>query len=47
MEQAAVISIEAWKANRQSMENIGELRHDIEKYNYGIVEDISDILKWG
>ncbi|MDD4297037.1 MAG: hypothetical protein PHC69_08775, partial [Ruminiclostridium sp.] len=47
MEQTTVISIEAWKANRQSMENIGELRHNIEKHNPGIVEDISDILKWG
>ncbi|WP_418222943.1 hypothetical protein [Clostridium isatidis] len=47
MEQATIISIETWKANRQSMRNIGEYSHGIEKHNSGLIEDISDILKWG
>lgn len=46
MEQATIISIEAWKANRKSMHNIGEYRHDIEKHNSGLIEDISNILRW-
>lgn len=47
MNQTTIIYIEAWKANRQSLKNIGKLRHDIEKNNPGLVKDINDILKWG
>jgi hypothetical protein len=47
MEQATIISIKAWEANRQSMHNIGNYRHGIEKHNSGLIEDISDILTWG
>lgn len=47
MEQATIISIEAWKANRQSMQNIGQYTPEIEKHNSGLIEDISDILRWG
>lgn len=47
MEQAAIISIETWKSNKQSMRNIGEYRQGIEKHNSGLIEDISDILNWG
>lgn len=47
MEQTTRISIEAWDANRQSMHNIGEYRHGIEKHNSRLIEDISDILTWG
>ncbi len=47
MEQATIIAIEAWKANRQSMHDIGEYRNGIEKNNSGLIEDISDILRWG
>lgn len=47
MEQTTKISIEAWDANRQSMHNIGEYRHGIEKHNSRLIEDISNILTWG
>jgi len=47
MEKSTIIFIEAWKANRQSMYNIGENRDDIEQHNPGLIDNISDILKWG
>lgn len=47
MEQTTKISIEAWDANMQSMHNISEYRHGIEKHNSRLIEDISDILTWG
>jgi len=47
MEKTTVVFIEAWKANRRSMQNIAERRHDIDKNNPGLIEDISDILRLG
>jgi hypothetical protein len=47
MEETTKLFIDASEANRQSMQNIGEYRPGIKKYNSGLIEDISDILKWG
>ncbi|MCR2823567.1 hypothetical protein [Lederbergia panacisoli] len=47
MEETTKISIEAWKANRQSMDSIGKYKLGIENHNAGLIEDINDILKWG
>lgn len=47
MEQVTLISIRAWEANRLSLQNIGEYRHGIENYNSGLIDDITDILRWG
>ncbi len=47
MEETTKIFIVAWEDNRKSMHNIGEYRQGIEKHNSGLIEDISDILKWG
>jgi hypothetical protein len=47
MEETTMFFIETWEANRQSMQNIGEYRQGIKKHNSGLIEDISDILKWG
>lgn len=47
MEEASIIFLETWKANRESMHNIGNNRHDIEKYNPGLIDDVNYILKGG
>lgn len=47
MEETTKTFIEAQEANRQSMQNIGEYRQGIKKHNSGLIEEISDILKWG
>lgn len=47
MEETTKFFIETWEANKQSMHNIGEYRQGIKKHNSGLIEDISDILKWG
>lgn len=47
MEQTSVYFIESWKANNKSLENIGILRDDIVIRNEGLLEELSDILKWG
>lgn len=47
MEKAVIISRKAWEANMKSMNNIGEYRKGIEEHNSGLIEDISDILRWG
>lgn len=47
MEQTSVIVIESWKANRESLNRIGEYRQGIEKKNANLIDDITDILKWG
>jgi hypothetical protein len=47
MEAATIISTEAWKANRQSLFNIGECRDGIEHKNPGLIESICEILSGG
>lgn len=47
MEETTKFFIDAWEVNRQSMDNIGEYREGIKKHNSGLIEEISDILKWG
>lgn len=47
MKKATIFSIETWKANRESMNNIGTYRQGIEKHNPGLIEDINSVLKWG
>ncbi|MGV3487130.1 MAG: hypothetical protein ACO1OC_00900 [Tuberibacillus sp.] len=47
MDETTKIFIEAWEANKQSLQNIGEYRQGIKKHNAGLIDDISDILTWG
>ena len=47
MKRATIFTIETWKANRESMNNIGTYRQGIEKHNPGLIKDIHSVLKWG
>lgn len=47
MQQTSVIFLESWRGNRNSMERIGECRKKIEEKNAGLIDDISETLKWG
>lgn len=46
MRQTSIISMEAWNANKQSMQNIGKFTQGIEKNNASLIDDINDILTW-
>lgn len=47
MEKTAVYAIETWEENTKSMENVGKSIVGIKKHNPELINDITEILKWG
>ncbi|RST77270.1 hypothetical protein D4T97_001905 [Siminovitchia acidinfaciens] len=47
MKETTRYFVDNWEANRKSMQNIGAYRQGIERHNPKLLDEISDILKWG
>lgn len=47
MEETTRYFHDAWKENEKSLENISAYRKGIEQHNPKLLDEISDILKWG
>lgn len=47
MEKTTRYFRDTWKANKDSLENISSYRKGIVQHNPNLIDDISDILKWG
>lgn len=46
-EDATLIAVESWEANKKSLANISTYHEGINKQNNDLVDHISDVLKWG
>lgn len=47
IEETTIYLLETFEANRKSLENIGTFKTGIDENNKSLIEDISDMLKWG
>ncbi|RIU93443.1 hypothetical protein [Oceanobacillus picturae] len=47
MKETTEFFVGSWEANRKSMQNISVYRQGIERHNPKLLDEISDILKWG
>lgn len=47
MKDTTILFVDTWEANRKSMQNISAYRKGIERHNPKLLDEISDILKWG
>ncbi len=47
IEETTIFFIESYEANRKSLENIGSFKDGIDENNETLVDEITEILKWG